>query len=193
MIQPGHMAADDQWEAASAHAGRLQERIRQFLAMSLVESEELTDAVAVAWLRYVAAMPGPRGIRTCPHVGPAAGPMPVVAAAWWPGVVVCIRCAAAGALRPAPGMNFRCDACGQDSPGDLVTGQTQSGPLLWCFGLCPPCGGEARPGGPASPTRPTGVPTRHDPFVLLDAAEDGRLSEVAGQPDSAHWTPGATP
>ncbi len=73
---------------------------------------------------------------TCPHAPRPARPQPVVAAAWRPGLVVCLPCI--GRLRPAGAEKYRCDSCGRDDPG-IHAGRIVYGPLMFMFGVCGDC------------------------------------------------------
>lgn len=81
---------------------------------------------------------------TCPHGPTHHRPAPVFAAAWKPGLVVCIRCNHLLALRRHSVLDRTCDGCGR-----LVTEQTPDeqiwpsamlvAELTWSFGACEEC------------------------------------------------------
>lgn len=77
---------------------------------------------------------------TCRHSPDPDRPEPVLAAAWKPGLITCVRCAHLWSLgREA---NLTCDCCGRVCPTDgdgVYPGVTQFGSLLFQYGTCVDC------------------------------------------------------
>lgn len=82
---------------------------------------------------------------TCPHLPR----LPVVAAAWRPGVAVCLQCMPVFHVADAT-VNATCDGCGHvcaGLPDDPITpGIAQVGQLVFLYGVCRDCQRDV-PGG----------------------------------------------
>ncbi|MEU8312912.1 hypothetical protein [Micromonospora sp. NPDC049033] len=81
---------------------------------------------------------------TCLHNPTASRPQPVLAAAWRPGVVVCLACAPLLSLKHDPAADSRCDGCGHQCAGvdendGIYPGRLQLGPLIYQYGCCTDC------------------------------------------------------
>lgn len=77
--------------------------------------------------------------RLCSHKPSALRPQPVLAAAWKPNFVVCLKCAHRTEPEPGSVEHYRCDGCG--NVGDeQVNGHVLSlGPFLYEVGVCETC------------------------------------------------------
>ncbi|MDG9673028.1 hypothetical protein [Micromonospora sp. DH14] len=95
---------------------------------------------------------------TCRHQPAVDRPMPVIAAAWRPGLVVCPACVHLTGL--PRGADTTCDACGHQC-GDLAHGDgiyadmIQLGPLIYQYGTC----GDCRPAITAQSSPPSATQT----------------------------------
>lgn len=107
------------------------------------------------WLRLgvIDAMVGYLGstAATCLHNPAADRPEPVVAAAWRPGHIVCVRCVHLLVLPRSSAANRRCDGCGHECAGPdigdpIYPGATRLGSLLYQFGVCGSCRPDALDG-----------------------------------------------
>jgi hypothetical protein len=80
-----------------------------------------------------------RRIFYCRHVH-TAGPRPVHAAAWLPGIIACDLCVALGLFDLQGAADRICDRCGMDTlEVGIFTGAASLGLLTIDYGLCPGC------------------------------------------------------
>ncbi|MDG6104386.1 hypothetical protein Daura_07400 [Dactylosporangium aurantiacum] len=130
------VALADQLGAATAHA-------RHILTSAADHGRAVLDANPPAeWLAAQAAAIRAailnRAARCCPHIG--AAPQLLHAAAWHPGLLVCLDCLPA--LDPSPD-DTTCDRC--HLPAPLLTGSVAAfGPVLLAYALCDDCIPEPR-------------------------------------------------
>lgn len=80
--------------------------------------------------------------RTCPHNPRPDGPVPGLAAAWKPGIVVCPLCVALLAVDSVE-ENMRCDGCGRVSADGCRALDVNNGSMRFRAGSCSDCLGGA--------------------------------------------------
>jgi hypothetical protein len=81
---------------------------------------------------------------TCCHNPEPTRPQPLVACAWKPGLVVCVRCTHLLSNRRGSLADRTCDGCGHECTGPdnddgVFPGMVQLGVLLYEFGTCTSC------------------------------------------------------
>ncbi len=115
--RPGDVAQADQQRAAEDHSARFFDRHRQGFPGGGTRVELPPDTTP-AWLRtlldlHQAALNGPDA-KACDHVADHQAIARTVFA-WYPGLIVCVQCAASGRFMPKPGSDdeFTCDGCGE--------------------------------------------------------------------------------
>jgi hypothetical protein len=89
---------------------------------------------------------------TCAHAPTPSNPQPVMAAAWRPGLVVCLRCTHLLPLRRGCAADRTCDSCGRvcaGTPADSIyPGLLALSVLIFEYGTCRDC---KPPEPPAAP------------------------------------------
>ncbi|WFE46281.1 hypothetical protein [Verrucosispora sp. WMMD1129] len=81
---------------------------------------------------------------TCLHQPTVGRPLPVLAAAWRPRMVVCGLCVHLVALPRGSAADRTCDACGHRCAGvehgdGIYPGMVQFGPVIYQYGVCSDC------------------------------------------------------
>lgn len=109
-------------------------------AQGAASADEVPMWVRLGTLSAVSAWVADQA-RTCLHDPRADGPVPGLAAAWKPGLVVCPQClhmlATGGGVE-----EYRCDGCGRISlpeDGGVRVASLSTGALTYRFGACPDC------------------------------------------------------
>lgn len=81
---------------------------------------------------------------TCTHAPHPARPAHVLAAAWRPGLVVCVRCTVLLNLPPGSARDRTCDGCGRvcagvDARDPIYSASVAAGPFTYLAGVCTGC------------------------------------------------------
>jgi hypothetical protein len=136
------MADSDDPTAAAERATR--RRLDRYAAETVASGYAATLASERDWHPWVRALADDitarllsRRSRACLHLW--AGPQPVQTAAWARDLVVCDRCAAAGALELTGSADTTCDRCGGQCPDQMHPGILTLGLVTVTYGLCPGC------------------------------------------------------
>lgn len=142
-------ALADQIAAASREAGSALFTTAQMAGLPV------TSAHPLGWVRdrlddlHLAVTMGRE--TTCDHVGSA--PRVVLAAAWRPGWIGCAACAWRVLREVRGSMEDRiCDAC-QRVVETIHPNLVAAGPVLFAYGLCPPCQRQHAPSRVTTPRR----------------------------------------
>jgi hypothetical protein len=77
--------------------------------------------------------------RECAHIARTTSPTVMYAAAWRPAHLYCAPCAAVAFLDATE--DNTCDRC-RRTTDNITTGSVCFGPVVFAFGLCPPCADE---------------------------------------------------
>lgn len=138
-------AVRDQHAAANLHARRVGDQIGKHLESTMLTPEAhqipgwLRLGLIEAWVGHCSG-----SASTCRHMPSIDSPQPVTAAAWRPGLIVCVYCVFL--LMPVSGsvMDKTCDGCGHICEGvdrnDPIHPSTISfGSLIYQFGICGDC------------------------------------------------------
>lgn len=133
----------DQHAAARSQAVRGNQRLRDagvYRDGGRFAPGEVPDWIRLGLLRELVGWCHARG-STCMHSPRAQAPQPVLAAAWRPGLVICMHCP--HLLRANSREQDRtCDGCGWIAPEGsraIHPGQTQAGPFCYVYGMCQGC------------------------------------------------------
>lgn len=138
----------DQVAAAGAHTSVIRDKVSALLDADPADSGWLPAAQVPDWIRLAAYDTLARWfagtIDTCRHNPVPDHPQPVSAAAWKPGLIVCLACTHLLKCRPGSLEERTCDGCGHECTGPenddgIWPALTQAGVLLYEYGVCGDC------------------------------------------------------
>lgn len=135
-----NIADQDQYAAAKAEAETIFDRMGPVLDARHRLRGSLAPFLDDFAKRHNAALAARQG-KTCIHVALARAPLVLHMAVWYPGRMVCMGCAANGALKPDNHEeNWTCDVCRRFLPGKISVSLAQTDHHLVWFAICRACG-----------------------------------------------------
>jgi len=140
----------DQYAAAGQHTGAIRDLAADAIGADPARSGWMRTRDIPEWIR-LGALDALMGwytgkADTCRHSPSPDHPQPINAAAWKPGLIVCLQCTHLLKCRPGSLEERTCDGCGHECTGPenddgVWPGLTQAGVLLYEYGVCSDCKG----------------------------------------------------
>ena len=145
-------ASDDAHQFMHAVARHVGDESAQYAA-----AQDVPEWVRLTLLDAFTTWASGRG-STCRHQPTPDRPEPVLAAAWRPGLVACMRCAHLTGLPSGSAKDRTCDRCGRVCAGlehgdGIHPGMVQLGPLIYQYGTCRDCRPSTASDNPPSATQ----------------------------------------